>query len=317
MKRGLKNLIIILSIVLFLAAGLFWYNQYEFRQAEVNFPPNGNFITVEGTKLHYIRKGSGKPLVFLHGGVLTGNDFEKVMEIAAKQGYQAISFDRPGYGYSEKPKNEEVTPIVQARLIHGALKKLGIGKPILVGHSWSGILVLSYALSYPDEVSGIVTLGAVMYKEGYPAENGDPISAVVTTPIIGDALLNTLLKSPLGTGLAKNILKETFAPEPVPSDYRKAALALWLRPTHFKANREDVLAFSPTAEKISNRYKNIKHPMVIVVGNNDPFGTKEQACRLQKYIPHAKLMVLPHVAHMIPQNHPKAVMDAIKTLIEK
>lgn len=316
MKKGLKNLIIILSVVVFLAAGLVWYNQYEFKQAEAHFPPNGKFITVEGIKLHYIRKGSGKPIVFLHGGVLTGNDFEKVMEIAAKQGYQAISFDRPGYGYSERPKNEEVTPFVQARLIHGALKKLGIEKPILVGHSWSGILVLSYALSYPDEVSGIVTLGAVMYKEGYPAENGDPISAVVTTPIIGDALLHTLLKSPLGTGLAKNILKETFAPEPVPPGYREAALSLWLRPNHFKANREDVLAFSPAAKKISSRYKEIKLPVVIVVGNDDPFGTKEQAYRLKKDIPHAELMILPHVAHMIPQNHPEAVMEAVKALMD-
>ncbi|SMO79758.1 alpha/beta fold hydrolase [Melghirimyces algeriensis] len=316
MKKGLKKLIITLSIIVFLLAGLFGYNQYQFRKAEVNFPPNGKFVTVEGIKLHYIQKGSGKPIVFLHGGVLTGNDFKKVMEMAARQGYQAISFDRPGYGYSERPKNEEVTPIVQARLIHGALKKLGIEKPIFVGHSWSGILVLSYALSYPDDVSGIVTLGAAMYKEGYPAENGDPISALVTTPIIGDAFLNTVLKSPLGTGLAKNILKETFAPEPVPSDYREAALALWLRPGHFKANREDVLAFSPTAEKISSKYKTIQHPMVIVVGNDDPFGTKEQAYRLQKDIPHAKLVILPNVAHMIPQNHPKEVMDAIQTIVK-
>lgn len=300
-----------------LSGGLFAYNRYKIKQAEARFPPSGKFVTVEGIKLHYVSKGSGKPVVFLHGGVLTGNDFEKVMEKAVAQGYHAISFDRPGYGYSERPQNEEVTPVVQAKLIHGALQELGIEKPIIVGHSWSGTLVLSYALSYPDDISGIVTLGGAMYKEGYPAENGDPISTLVTTPIIGDIILHTLLQSPLGTALAESMLKATFAPEPIPSGYREASLALWLRPSQFRANREDVLAFSPTSAKISKRYKEIKNPIVIVVGKNDPFGTMDQAARLKQDIPHAKLVVLPDVAHMIPQNHPDLVMDAINALIEK
>lgn len=307
----------IFSLVIVLIGGLFLYNQYKFKQVEAQFPPNGQFVIVEEIKLHYINKGSGKPIVFLHGGILTGHDFEKVVEMAAEQGYHAISFDRPGYGHSERPQNEEVTPIVQARLIHGALKQLGIEKPIIIGHSWSGTMVLSYALSYPDEISGIVTLGAAMYKEGYPAENGDPISTLVTTPIIGDIMLNTLLKSPLGTALTENTLKATFSPEPVPSGYREATFAFWLRPSQFKSNREDILAFSPTAAKISNRYKEIKSPMVILVGKDDPFGTKEQAHRLKEAIPHAKLMVLPNVAHMIPQNHPQLVMDAINRLNRK
>ena len=37
-----------------------------------------------------------------------------------------------------------------------------------------------------------------MYKEGYPAENGDTLSKIVTTPIVGDVLLNTMLKTPFG-----------------------------------------------------------------------------------------------------------------------
>lgn len=309
-------MLMIFFVFVALMGGLFLYNQYKFKQAEVQYPPKGQFVTVEGIKLHYITKGSGKPIVFLHGGILNANDFEKVMEIAAEQGYHAIAFDRPGYGYSERPQTEEVTPAVQARLIHGALKELRIERPILVGHSWSGTMVLTYALSYPDDISGIVTLGAAMYKEGNPAENGDPISALVTTPVIGEIMLYTLLRSPLGTLMTEQMLKATFAPETVPADYRQATLALWLRPGQFKANREDVLAFPPASEEMSIRYKEIKHPMVIVVGDDDPFGTKEQAFRLKEDIPHANLLVLPHVAHMIPQNHPQLVIDAINTLIE-
>jgi pimeloyl-ACP methyl ester carboxylesterase len=301
-------------IILGLLSVLYLYNQYKFKTAEAEYPPTGRFVTVEGIKLHYFDKGEGRPVVFLHGGVLTGNDFDQAMDIALSRGYRVISFDRPGYGYSERPKNEKVTPMTQARLLHGALKVIGVEKPILVGHSWSGILVLSYALNYPDDISGIVTLGGGMYKEGYPAEKGDPISKIVTTPILGDLVLNTLLAT-LGTMMAKNILKETFAPESVPSDYRKATLALWLRPSQFKANREDVLAFAPAAEQLSKLYKTIKTPTVIVVGAKDPFATKEHSYRLYHENQAARLIELPDAAHMIPHNHPHAVVEAVDTLV--
>lgn len=315
-RERMRKWMIYLGVAIVLLLCLVVVHHYQLRKAERDFPPKGAFITVEGVKLHYIQQGSGRPVVFLHGGILTGDDFESVMKNTEKAGYQAIAFDRPGYGYSDRP-NKNMMPMDQARLIHGALEKLGIQKPILVGHSWSGLLVLSYALSYPDDVSGLVLLGGAMYVEGYPAAEGDPISKVVTTPIIGDVITYTLLRSPLGTMMTKNMLIETFAPETVLSDYQKKTIALWLRPKHFKANRADVLAFVPTAQKISKNYKKIQQPMIIAVGENDPFGTVEQAKRLKQDVPHAKLLILPELAHMIPQNHPQVVVNMIQSLTER
>ena len=277
----------------------------------------GSFVTVEGIRLHYMRKGKGVPVVFLHGGILCADDFKEVMEIAASCGYEAITFDRPGYGYSERPMNEKVTPAVQARLIHGALQQLGIEKPIMVGHSWSGLLVMTYALQYPDEITGIVTLAGAMYKEGYPAEHGDLISKIVTTPVIGQLFLHTVVQSPLGASLARSVTKQTFHPEPIPAGYLETTLSLWLRPGQFKANREDILAFPPAAKQASPLYPQIQSPVVIVVGEDDPFGTIDQAVRLKKDISHAELMMIPQVGHMIPQNHPEIVMQALDTVRKK
>jgi pimeloyl-ACP methyl ester carboxylesterase len=313
-KRGIKMWLYLLAAGFGLLTGLYGYNQMKFKQAEAAYPPTGSFISVEGVNLHYIRKGEGTPVVFLHGGVLNANDFQQVVEMAASRGYQAIAFDRPGYGYSERPLKEKATPAVQARLIHGALQQMGVEKPIIVGHSWSGLLAMTYALAYPDELSGIVTLAGAMYKEGYPAEHGDPISKIVAAPVIGKLFLHTVLGSPLGKALANSSMKQTFAPEPVPEGYRETALSLWLRPGQFKANREDILAFPPAAKKASELYKQIKSPAVIMVGEDDPFGTKEQAIRLKSDLPHAQLIVIPHVAHMIPQHHPELVLQAIDAL---
>lgn len=305
-------LIIVMGVILVLFTTLYFYNQHKFNKIAA-FPPKGNFVTVDGLKLHYISKGEGKPLVFLHGGILTGNDFQKVINLAAAQGYQAISFDRPGYGFSQRYKDKKMKPAEQAELIHNALKQLGIKKPIIAGHSWSGAMILAYALLYPDEISGIITLSAAAYKEGYPAENGDAISTIVNTPIVGGFILNTML-FPLGKIMADGMLKATFNPDPIPPAYREDTFLFWLRPSQFKANREDVLAFAPGAEEIHSRYKEIKVPVVIVAGEKDPFGVVEQAHRLNKDIPDSKLIVIPDIGHMIPQSHPHRVMEAVYEL---
>ncbi|MEH7126045.1 alpha/beta hydrolase [Bacillus sp. JJ1773] len=308
----------IILIVLILIGMLYVYNQVQFKKTEKSFQPDGKFITVDHYKLHYISEGTGQPVVFLHGGMLSSRDFTDVVHLAAKQGYHAIAFDRPGYGYSKRPKNEEITPITQAKIIHKALKELGINQPIiLVGHSWSGAMTLSYALQFKDKVAGIVLLAGAMYKEGYPAENGDVISKAVTTPILGNLILNTLLKTPLAKGMAKFMVRETFAPEQVPDGYMEEVYILGFRPGHFRANREDVLAFPKTAKNLCEKYKEITVPTVIVVGGQDPFGTLEHAERLKKDIPHAIYNVIPHIGHMIPELHPKIVMDNINVISKK
>lgn len=296
--------------------GLYCYSQIKFRKVVDEYPPEGKFITIEGVRLHYLDAGEGRPIVFLHGGVLEGSDFRQVMDLAAASGYRALAFDRPGYGHSRRLNDKRLTPSGQAKLLHKALEAIGIDKPIIVGHSWSGILVLAYALKYPKALSGMVTLAAGTYKEGYPAEKGDVVSKLALMPVIGDLILNTLLTT-LGNLMARQMLKVTFAPEPVPSRYEKKTLALWLRPSQFKANREDVLAFVPEAEQLSKRYPAIRTPAVIVVGAQDPFPTKDHSYRLHRELPFSTLIELPQAAHMIPHNRPEDVVTAVQTLIRE
>ncbi|MBD8025047.1 alpha/beta hydrolase [Ureibacillus sp. Re31] len=310
------------SIILMVIVGigiLFFYNQWQFKKAEKLYEPVGKFITVDDDiKLHYISEGTGQPVVFLHGGILSSSDYKETVQMAAQQGYHAIAFDRPGYGYSERPKKRKITPITQASIIHKALKELGINEPIiLVGHSWSGTMTLSYALQFPKEVAGIVILAGAMYKEGYAAENGDLLSKFVTTPFLGSMILNLLLKTPLAKSMAFSMAKQTFAPEQVPEKYAKELYAIGFRPSHFSANREDVLVFSETSKNFCEEYKKITVPTVIAVGENDPFGVIDQARRLKEDIPHATLNIIPDIGHMIPELHPEMVLENVKFISKK
>jgi len=75
------------------------------RRAERRNPPRGAFIEVDGVRLHYLEKGSGSPVVLLHGNQAMADDFaiSGAIDLLAEK-YRVIAFDRPGFGYSERPR---------------------------------------------------------------------------------------------------------------------------------------------------------------------------------------------------------------------
>jgi pimeloyl-ACP methyl ester carboxylesterase len=78
-------------------------NRWLARKAEGRNPPKGRFITVDGVRLHYVERGSGTPLILLHGNESMIEDFQcsGLIDLAAKK-YRVIAFDRPGFGHSER-----------------------------------------------------------------------------------------------------------------------------------------------------------------------------------------------------------------------
>ena len=97
------------------------------RNAENDNPPAGQFLEINGVQLHYVERGSGAPLVLLHGNGSMIQDFESsgLIDLAARN-YRVIVFDRPGFGHSDRPRNVVWTPAAQAELINSALERLGV-----------------------------------------------------------------------------------------------------------------------------------------------------------------------------------------------
>lgn len=307
--------IMILSSLIILFASLYAYNRYLIRKSERHFPPGGQFVTVNGLKQHYVSHGEGVSVVCLHGGILSWQDYAGVLELAPP-GYRWLAFDRPGHGYSERAATV-MTPIDQARLLRDALHELGIEKPVLVGHSWSGSLVLAYALEFPDELGGIVLLAPAAYGgEAYPASSLDELLyRLIHMPMIGPFLLRTLLIL-LGRGMTGSMVKGAFANDPVPDEYLQRAAALFPRPGQLRANREDVHTFRPAVESFCSRYGEIQVPVTIVAGDKDPFNLEKQSYRLHREIPHSRLKVLADTGHMIPQLRPEAVIEAVHEMVQ-
>src|ERR1700674_2322700 len=129
------------------------------RIIERRHPPDGRFVEVTGGNLHVVELGpeaaadaSGPPVVLLHGA--TGNLEDMRLAIGATLAgrHRVILIDRPGHGWSDRGAGGEAEPARQAALIRQALDRLGVGRAILVGHSWSGALVTALALADPERV---------------------------------------------------------------------------------------------------------------------------------------------------------------------
>lgn len=61
---------------------------------------NENSADIE---IHYNDRGTGKPIVLIHGYPLNGNSWERQERVLLAQGYRCISYDRRGFGQSSQP----------------------------------------------------------------------------------------------------------------------------------------------------------------------------------------------------------------------
>jgi pimeloyl-ACP methyl ester carboxylesterase len=124
-------------------------------------------------------------------------DFQSsgLIDLAAKK-YRVIAFDRPGFGYSSRPRRTVWTPEAQADLIAAALKEIGVSKPMVLGHSWGALVAVALALYYPREVQALI-LASGYY---YPNARADVlILSTPAIPLIGDLLSHTV--APLASRL--------------------------------------------------------------------------------------------------------------------
>ena len=134
------------------------------KDAERRNPPKGQFLEIDGVRLHYVERGKGEPLVLLHGNgsMIQGLQSSGLLDKAAKK-YRVIVFDRPGYGHSRRPRGTLWTPEAQADLIHEALQELDATPAIVLGHSWGASVAVALGLKHEDSVKALVLASGYYY----------------------------------------------------------------------------------------------------------------------------------------------------------
>lgn len=215
------------------------------RRAERRNPAEGKCITVDGVRLHYIERGTGPVIVLLHGNGTMARDFvlSGVFDLLAKD-HRVIAFDRPGFGFSERPRGRIWTAEAQAALLHQALLGLDVRRPVVVGHSWGTLVALALALSDQTGTAGLVVLSGYYF----PSARADvALASWPAVPVLGDILRYTI--SPLlGRLMAPVVYRKLFAPSPVSRRFaNEFPLELAVRPSQIRASAAETALMIPGA----------------------------------------------------------------------
>lgn len=145
----------------------FCYQYFATRRDGKNYPPPGDMIDVGGYKLHIQCQGEarpGIPTVIVETGIWDCSQSWQVVQSELAPTSRICTYDRAGYGWSEKglcPRTFEQ----MVRDLRILLDKKGVHPPfVFVGHSLGGAIVRYYQSQYPDDVVGIIFVDAV-HKE--------------------------------------------------------------------------------------------------------------------------------------------------------
>ncbi len=309
MKRALVSALVV--IVLALLAGAIW-TQVLAGRAERDFPPEGRFVEVEGQRLHVVDRGAGSAIVLVHGAFGGSQDWTAtgILDELAKT-HRVLAFDRPGHGWSERASTAAQSPMEQARVLRAACREMGVERPILVGFSWGGSLVLAWALVWPDEIAGVLSVNGV----AYPWPGATNTSYVLSgLPIVGP-LLAYSAAGPLGALTSHSSVLRAFAPADVPATFARSPVSLALRPRQFLIEAADLRILKPAVAIQSTRYAEIRVPLALLAGRGDRVALWDwHSERLHRTLPGSELTLLEGAGHQVLHSHPLEVIAAVDRL---
>jgi pimeloyl-ACP methyl ester carboxylesterase len=114
-------------------------------------------LTRDGVELAYVEQGSGDPaIVLLHGMACLHSHMQGLADDLGRD-HRCVSFDLRGHGESSAPPGPYTTEAFTAD-IEFAIDELGLGRPVLIGHSFGGSVALAYAAAHPEHVRALVML---------------------------------------------------------------------------------------------------------------------------------------------------------------
>ena len=305
----------------FFVAALAGFTHWQSARIDAAFPPQGEFVAVEGGRLHLTQRapaGAARGnVLLLHGA--SGNQADMMLPLGdrlAAKGFRVIAVDRPGQGWSERPDGRaDASPARQAQLIRAALAKIGVSHAIVVGHSLAGALAVNFALDQDDFTSGLVLVAPVTH----PWPGGIAwYYHVAAAPVAGE-VFTQLLTMPIGLASLPGGIANVFAPQAPPRDFASSTgVNMVLRPAAFMANAQDVAGIKEFVTAQSPRMPQIHVPTGIITGDSDGVVlTRIHSYGSARDIPGATLTILPGIGHSPHHSDPDAVVRVIEEVADR
>jgi pimeloyl-ACP methyl ester carboxylesterase len=236
----------------------------------------------DGTHVVYLEGGRGAPLVLVHGFGADKDNFTRVARFLTPH-YRVIAPDLVGFGESSHRADVDYHYAAQAERLHAFVQALGLQRIDLGGNSMGGAIAMSYAAQHPQEVASLWLIDCAGIAEAPPSELAKLIATTGTNPLM--------------------IAQE--------SDYPAFIKFVMSDPPWIPSSVMDVLARERIAnqalerqvfqqiatDSVSAAVAGLKTPTLVMWGEEDRALSVGTVPVLQKLLPNAQAIVMPHVGH--------------------
>jgi len=289
--------------------------------AEARYPPKGEFVDVDGRRIHYTISGTGPDVVLVHGAFGSLRDFTFDLVDRLDDTYRVIAVDRPGMGYSDHVHSRYArafapngdSPMEQATLLAGAVRTLGVERPVVIGHSFGGAVAIAWALDH-DPAALVLYAGVAM-----PWPDTLDLLYRATGTALGGALLAPLLSAWTPQARLESAARSTFAPQSPPDGYVDHIGAyMSIRLDAFRATTRQVNHLRPHIVAMADRYADLSLPVEILHGDADTTVPMNiHSGPFSEHVVSANLTVLTGVGHMPHHANPGAAVAAVDRAVAR
>jgi pimeloyl-ACP methyl ester carboxylesterase len=300
MKKAFRVVLIVL-VLLTVALTVFWFARpadvnFDQVRASVPYSEYSHFADIDGVRIHYQEKGTGTPLVLIHGYTSSIYSWKDVFEPLSKS-FHVIAVDLKGFGFSGKPDGD-YTRRAQSVLVAHLLQHLNIQKAWVCGNSMGGEVALNLALANPQLVTGLILIDSA----GVEVPGGSSVApGYLLLPGIGRILIAFSLTS---DRLVRQGLEKSFYDKAKVTDER---VANYYRPLQTRGGQLAALRartqFSMFPVEASLGQVNV--PTLILWGAQDALIPQAAGTKLNKLIRNSKLVVFDNCGHVPQEEMPE------------
>jgi pimeloyl-ACP methyl ester carboxylesterase len=254
-------------------------------------------------RVHYAERGTGTPVLFVHGGLCNANIWRGVVPLLA-EGHRCIVPDLPQGSHREPMRPDaDVTPPGQVRLLIELLDRLGLDEVLVVSNDAGGAISQMLAGSHPERVRALVLSSCDTYRQ-FPPRYLKPLHLVARVPGLGAWVGPRLAKAWTWRWMQRIFFGSiTFRPiEP-------AVLASYVEPLRLSGIRHDLARFfagirSRHTLTAARQLATFPQPVLVVWGERDLWFARRNARRLVAALPDARLEILSECRTLVPEDQP-------------
>jgi pimeloyl-ACP methyl ester carboxylesterase len=254
---------------------------------------------VNGALLHYEERGSGPPLLLVHGTGSYTEIWSPVLGGLARS-HRVIAYDRRGFARSAAAPDGGLAE--HARDAAALLDALGASPATVVGWSGGGVIALDLAASFPDCVAALILAEPSLHLTTHPTPG-----AIVMS--VRSGFQRYVRRDPAAAALEMYRWADSYetggnAFDPLPQAWREQMLA------HAPATlreMDQMIRPHPTRAAI----RSIACPVTIIEGDlsNPAFARADRF--VMRLLPHAQLVSLPGAAHMLHVDQPESWVEIV------